>query len=127
MRRSNLPFCQQTVPAVHLRDLKALYKQNNIVIVVDQRPLINFSCCARLMECIDQVRRYRAPPMLEEMCSDPRVLAWVKNELQDTPSDIPHVTPEAPVVQLSESECQRLRDSFEDEIKSLGLSLSPLR
>jgi hypothetical protein len=127
VHHSNLPLRQPTFPAVHLRDLKALYKLNNIVVVVDQRPLINFSCCARLLECIDQVRRYRAPP--EEMRSDPRLLAWVKNELQDTPGDImiSHVTPVAPVAQFSESECQRLRKSFEAEITSLGLSLSPSR
>ena len=64
MRRA-LPFPytypRSTSSAVHLRSLKAFYDRSSAVVVVDQRPLINFSRCLRLLERIEEVQRYRAP------------------------------------------------------------------
>ncbi|KAI9508854.1 ras guanine nucleotide exchange factor domain-containing protein [Russula earlei] len=47
--------------AVHLRSLQNFYDRSSATVVVDQRPLINFSRCRRLLERIDDVQRFRVP------------------------------------------------------------------
>ncbi|KAH9967849.1 hypothetical protein BC827DRAFT_1168576 [Russula dissimulans] len=52
--------------AVHLRSLQNFYDRNSATVVVDQRALINFSRCTRLLARIDELRRYRAPADLQK-------------------------------------------------------------
>jgi hypothetical protein len=118
------PSTKTFFPAVHLRGLKAYYNLNTAVVVIEHRSLINFNRCARLLERIDQVRRYRASPELSAKHRGSRVLAWVKKELEDTPSDIPRDAFEARVAELADKE-RRMRDSRELELRSLGLRTAP--
>lgn len=96
--------------------------------------MINFSRCARLLERIDDVRRYRAPPaehLLDKHRRHRRAspastpaLAWVKKELDDAPSAISREQFEERVSALAEFEHQ-LRESRELELRSFGCKLSP--
>ena len=52
-----------TLTAVHLRSLQTFYDRSSSTVVIDQRPLINFIRCAKLLERIGDIRRYYpAPP-----------------------------------------------------------------
>ncbi|KAI0303380.1 hypothetical protein B0F90DRAFT_1816201 [Multifurca ochricompacta] len=110
--------------AVHLHGLKAFHDRASAVVVVDHRPLINFSRCARLLERIDELCRYRASPDLERHRSS-SALAWVRRELENTPSSISRELFEARVTELAERE-RRMRDTRELELRSLGFG-APLR
>jgi hypothetical protein len=116
--------------------------------VIDQRPLINFSRCVRLLERIDEVRRYRAPrdsdllPPPQPLPDKRRTLlsdrggsgngsasaalafAYVKRELDGTPSAISHEQFEARVAALAEIERQ-MRERRELELRSLGFDTVP--
>ncbi|KAI0003232.1 hypothetical protein BJV74DRAFT_881694 [Russula compacta] len=118
--------------AFHLRRLQTFYDRSSAAVVVDQRPLINFSRCARLLERIDDVRRYRAPPpehLLDKhrrrRGASPASMpahAWVKKELDDAPSAIEQF--EELVSALAELEHQ-MRESRELELRSVGFKVPP--
>jgi hypothetical protein len=127
--------------AVHLRSLKAFYDRSSAVVVVDQRPLINFSRCVRLLERIKEVQHYRAPAaadLLEKHNNHHHrrrrssssgdsigggagaaALAWVRAELENAPSTISREKFEARVRDLAAKE-RRMRDTHELELRSLG-------
>jgi hypothetical protein len=129
------------VSAVHLRSLKAFYDRSSAVVVVDQRPLINFSRCVRLLERIKEVQHYRAPAaadLLEKHNNHHHrrrrssssgdsigggagaaALAWVRAELENAPSTISREKFEARVRDLAAKE-RRMRDTHELELRSLG-------
>jgi hypothetical protein len=48
--------------AVHLRTLQTFYVRTSPTVVVDQRPQINFKRCAKLLERVDDIRRYCQAP-----------------------------------------------------------------
>lgn len=48
--------------AVHLRSLQTFYDGSSSTVVIDQRPLINFVRCAKLLQLIDDIRRYHPAP-----------------------------------------------------------------
>jgi len=123
--------------AVHLRSLQNFYDRSRVTTVIDQRPLINFSRCARLLERIDEVRRYRAPRDSELMPPDKRrgscagggggasaALAWVKTGLDGSPSVISREQFDARVSALAEDERQ-MRERRELELRSLGFDTVP--
>ena len=127
--------------AVHLHRLKSFYDRSSAVVVVDQRPLINFSRCVRLLERIGEVQDYRAPAaadLLEKHNHQHRrrgssssgdsigaggagavALAWVKAELENAPSSISREKFEARVKELAAKE-RRMRDTRELELRALG-------
>jgi hypothetical protein len=129
--------------AVHLRSLQNLHDRSSATTIVDQRPLINFSRCTRLLERIDEVRRFRAPrdtDLLPSPTSEKKrllggasasavaaaaaagALACVKRELDDAPSVISREYFETRVAALAEVERQ-MRDSRELELRSLGFQV----
>ncbi|KAI0287928.1 ras guanine nucleotide exchange factor domain-containing protein [Russula brevipes] len=111
--------------AVHLHGLQAFYDRNSAAVVVDQRPLINFSRCARLLERIDDVRQYRAPPdLLEKHRGAAAALTWVRQELDSAPSAISREQFEARVSGLGELE-RKMRERRELELRSLGFDPAP--
>ncbi|KAI9457793.1 hypothetical protein BJY52DRAFT_1223704 [Lactarius psammicola] len=135
--------------AVHLHSLKAFYDRSSAVVVVDQRPLINFSRCVRLLERIGEVQRYRAPApadLLEKHHTQQHhrrsssssdsigagagvgaaALAWAKAELENAPSSISRERFEARVRELAEKE-RRMRETHELELRSLGFGPSTPR
>ncbi|KAF8266619.1 hypothetical protein EI94DRAFT_1786854 [Lactarius quietus] len=130
--------------AVHLRSLQASYDRKSDVVIVDQRPLINFNRCTHLLQRIEEVQRYHAPAagdLLEKHnhqrkhrrnsssgdgmsgCagSGAAALAWVKAELENTPSNISREKFEARVRELAVKE-RRMRETHEIELRSLGFS-----
>jgi hypothetical protein len=52
-----------TLPAVHLRGLQTFYDRSSSTVIIDQRPLINFIRCAKLLQRIDEIQRYRPAPL----------------------------------------------------------------
>jgi son of sevenless-like protein len=48
--------------AVHLRTLQTFYGRSSPTVIVDQRPQINFKRCTKLLERIDDIRRYCQGP-----------------------------------------------------------------
>jgi hypothetical protein len=119
---SNSLDCLQTAPAFHLRDPKASNSLCNAVSVLDEHTLINLGL--RLLERIDQLRRYRACPELPERHAGLRTLAWVRLELESTSSDISYEQFKARVAELAEKE-DRLWDSLESELISLASRPAP--
>jgi hypothetical protein len=126
-------------PAVHLRSLHNFYERSSATIIVDQRPLINFARCARLLERIDDLRRYRAPRETDLLppqskrrfgsisnasASASAALPWVKKELDDAPTAISREYFETRVAALAEVERQ-MRDSHELELRALGFDTLP--
>jgi hypothetical protein len=130
------------VSAVHLRSLKAFYGRSSAVVIVNQRPLINFTRCTRLLERIEELQHYRAPAVagLVEKRQHRRhhsrssssgdsmsgcagagsaTLAWVKTELENAPSSILPEKFEARVKELAAQE-HRIRETRELELRSLG-------
>ncbi|KAI9448931.1 ras guanine nucleotide exchange factor domain-containing protein [Lactarius psammicola] len=128
--------------AVHLHSLKAFYDRSSAVVVVDQRPLINFSRCVRLLERIGEVQRYRAPAPADLLEKHPTqqhnrrsssssdgigagarvgaaAFACVKAELENAPSSISREMFEARVRELAVKE-RRMRETHELELRSLG-------
>jgi hypothetical protein len=62
-----LPFSRiwdvPTLTAVHLRRLQTFYNHSSSTLIINQRPLINFTRCAKLLQRIDDIRQYYpAPP-----------------------------------------------------------------
>ena len=133
-------YPRSTPSAVHLRSLKAFYDRSSAVVVVDQRPLINFSRCLRLLERIEEVQRYRAPDAVDLLEKHNHqhhrrrsssssegtgggvgaaALAWVKTELENAPNSISREKFEARVVELAAKE-RRMRETHELELRSLG-------
>jgi hypothetical protein len=133
------------VSAVHLRSLKTTYDRSSAVVIVDQRPLINFSRCTRLFQRIEEVQCYRAPvtadllekhrPQRHHRRSSSSgdstgagagvaaaALAWVKTELENAPGSISREKFEARVRDLAVQE-RRIRESRELELRSLGFSV----
>jgi hypothetical protein len=110
--------------AFHLRSLQTFYDRSSAVVVVDQRPLINFSRCARLLARIEELQQYRASPDLMEKHRDSRALAWVKKELENTPSNISREQFDARVAELAEKE-HRMHKSRELELIALGFRPAP--
>jgi hypothetical protein len=133
------------VSAVHLRSLKTSYDRSSAVVIVDQRPLINFGRCTRLLQRIEEVQCYRAPATADllEKHQRPRhrrrssssgdstsagvgvgaaAVAWVKTELDNAPSNISREKFEARVRDLAVQE-RRMRESRELELRSLGFSV----
>jgi hypothetical protein len=52
-----------TLTAVHLHRLQTFYNHSSSTIIINQRPLINFIRCAKLLQRIDDIRQYHpAPP-----------------------------------------------------------------
>ncbi|KAI0282530.1 hypothetical protein BGY98DRAFT_88774 [Russula aff. rugulosa BPL654] len=51
-----------THTAVHLRRLQTFYNHSSPTVIIDQRPLINFIRCAKLLQRIDDIRQYRPAP-----------------------------------------------------------------
>lgn len=51
-----------SLTAVHLHSLQAYYDRSSSTVVVDQRPLINFTRCAKILQRIDDIRRYHPAP-----------------------------------------------------------------
>jgi hypothetical protein len=51
-----------TLTAVHLRSLQTFYDRSSSTVIIDQRPLINFIRCAKLLQRIDDIRRYHPAP-----------------------------------------------------------------
>lgn len=51
-----------TLTAVHLRSLQIVYNRSSSTVIIDQRPLINFIRCAKLLQRIDDIRRYHPAP-----------------------------------------------------------------
>jgi len=125
--------------AVHLRSLKAFYDRSSAVVIVDQRPLINFSRCLRLLQRIEEVQCYRAPAAADLLEKPNRhhhrrssssgdstgggagaaTLAWLKAELENAPSSIWPEKFEARVRELAERERQ-IHKTHELELRSLG-------
>lgn len=150
-----------SLTAVHLRTLQTFYDRSSPAVVVDQRPLINFTRCTKILERIDDIQRYRPgpspsppsplstpppPPGLlpgksktkdrdrtKTKDKDKRrgsgttpapsmpelTLAWVKKELDKTPSVISREQFEARVAALAAIERQ-MHESHEPELQSLG-------
>ena len=48
--------------AVHLRSLQTFYDRSSSTVIIDQRPLINFIRCAKLLQRIDDIRRFHPAP-----------------------------------------------------------------
>jgi len=130
------------VSAIHLHSLKTFYDRSSAVVIVDQRPLINFSRCVHLLGHIGEVQRYRAPAttdLLEKHHPHHRhlrnsssgdsigagagagvaALAWVKAELENAPISISREKFEARVRELAVKE-RRMRETHELELRSLG-------
>lgn len=127
--------------AVHLHSLKTFYDRSSAVVVIDRRPLINFTLCVHLLERIEGVQCYRAPAaadLLEKHhhrhprrrstsgssdgsggVAGAAALAWVKAELDNAPSSISREKFEARVKELAERE-RRMRETRELELHSLG-------
>lgn len=132
------------VSAVHLRSLRSSCDRSSAIVIVDQRPLINFSRCTRLLQRIEEVQRYRAPAtgdLLEKYqlrhhrrssssgdsagagtSVGAAALAWVKTELDNAPSNISREKFEARVSDLAGQE-RRIRESRELELRSLGFNV----
>lgn len=131
--------------AVHLRSLRSSYDRSSAIVIVDQRPLINFSRCTHLLRRIEEVQRYRAPAttdLLEKhqlrrhhrrssssgdstgagASIGAAALAWVKTELDNAPSNISREKFEARVSDLAVQE-RRIRESRELELRSLGFNV----
>jgi hypothetical protein len=51
-----------TLTAVHLRSLQTFYDRSSSTVIIDQRPLINFIRCAKLLQRIHDIRRYQPAP-----------------------------------------------------------------
>jgi hypothetical protein len=138
-----------------------LYDRGSSTVVVDQRPLINFTRCAKILERIDDIRKYCSGPSSRSPLSTPPPppagllpgkakakgkektktkdkdrrrssgtapspalsLAWVKKELDKTPSAISREQFETRVAVLAEIERQ-MHDSHEPELDSLGFGTS---
>ncbi|KAH9057104.1 ras guanine nucleotide exchange factor domain-containing protein [Lactarius deliciosus] len=130
--------------AVHLHSLKTFYDGNPSIVIVDQRPLINFGRCALLLKRIGEVQRYRAPAAVDllEKHHPPQhhrrrssnssgdstaagtgagaaALAWVRAELENAPNSISSEKFEARVKELAEKE-RRMRETRELELRALG-------
>jgi len=143
LQKSKPPFAVPWL-AVHLHSLKNYYDRNSAVVIVNQWPLINFCRCTRLLQRIEEVQHYCAPAVadLVEMChhrghhrrssSDDSMsggagagaatLAWVKTELENTPSSISPEKFEARVKELAAQE-HRMRETRELELRSLGFAV----
>jgi hypothetical protein len=132
---------------VHLRTLQTLYDRHSLTVVVDQRPLINFTRCTKILEHIDDIRQYRRgpSPSAQSALSTPPPppvgrakawgkdrrrssgmapapalsLAWVKKELDKTPSAISREQFETRVAELAEIERQ-MHKSHQPVLQSLG-------
>ncbi|KAH9039389.1 ras guanine nucleotide exchange factor domain-containing protein [Lactarius hengduanensis] len=130
--------------AVHLHSLKTFYDSNPSIVIVNQRPLINFGRCALLLKRIGEVQRYRPPAAADllEKHHPPQhhrrrsstssgdsttagpgagaaALAWVKAELENAPNSISSEKFEARVKELAEKE-RRMRETRELELRALG-------
>ncbi|KAH9057640.1 hypothetical protein EDB87DRAFT_1746990 [Lactarius vividus] len=122
--------------AVHLHNLKAFYDSNSPIVIVDQRPLINFGRCALLLKRIGEVQRYRAPATADLLEKHyPRqhhrrrssnssgdstssgtgpgaaALAWVKTELENAPNSISSEKFDARVKELAGEGAPHARDA----------------
>ena len=136
--------------AVHLRSLQTFYDRSSSTVVIDQRPLINFVRCAKLLQRIDDMRQYQpAPPPLADPQAgktrdksksktktkdkdkdkdkrrssgiSPAALAWVRKELDNAPSVISLEQFEVLVSELAEAERQS-HERHEPELRFLGFA-----
>jgi hypothetical protein len=113
--------------------------------MINQRPLINFTRCTRLLERIDEVRRFRAPRDTDLLPSPPpekkrrrpgsssasaaaaatnAAFAWVERELEDAPGVISREYFETRVAALAKVE-REMRDNRELELRALGFDTTP--
>ncbi|KAH9009891.1 hypothetical protein EDB84DRAFT_1446059 [Lactarius hengduanensis] len=124
--------------------LKTFYDGNPSIVIVDQRPLINFGRCTLLLKRIGEVQRYRAPAAVDllEKHHPPQhhwrrssnssgdstaagtgagaaALAWVKAVLENAPNSISSEKFEACVKELAEKE-RRMCETRELELRVLG-------
>ena len=137
-----------------------MYHRGSSTVVVGQRPLINFTRCAKILERIDDIRKYRpgpSPSPRSPLSTPPadllpgkakvkdkekaktkdkdrrrssgtapelaHSLAWVKKELDKTPSAISQEQFKTRVDVLAERERQ-MHDSHAPELDSLGFGTS---
>ncbi|KAF8496698.1 ras guanine nucleotide exchange factor domain-containing protein [Russula emetica] len=132
--------------AVHLRSLQTFYDRSSSTVIIDQRPLINFIRCAKLLQRIDDIGRYHpAPsPLADPQAGKakdksksktktkdkdkrrssgtaPASLAWVKKELDNAPSVISLEPFEALVSELVQAERQS-HERHEPELRFLGFA-----
>jgi hypothetical protein len=69
-----------TLTAVDLHRLQTFYNHSSSTVIIDQRPLINFIRCAKLLQRIDDIRQYHQapspspppPPPLPAAAGDPQ-------------------------------------------------------